>query len=1004
MTSQPLAITSGSGFIQDDKVLVDALPYLDTEYNESDRQYALKLIEHECKVFRPTKNYLKHLAVPDFDAFLSPCMLKEMTRISKKQEMPKLDMTRCELPPPSAKGIDKKLWRKVLRNAKAQNEHLVLRQTNLELMEEYAHESYLQRNKALEKALTETEKSLRKVKEEVMEVHATRKLAQMDAGNKLKQLETNWVHMVTNNYKMELANNQMTQQNEVAAKRLKFICVSAMAMAPPNGDIGAKTPGGRIVEMGWQSYVFPLCVGKTYLWKKKERRLLALRVAAIREKEVVMAHLQDLPAWVQFPDTERVEWINKVILQLWPYIGEYGKFFMNDYILPQVKSQMPSMFKNFKFTKMDMGDIPCRVGGIKVYTANVGRDRIIMDMDVAYAGDADFTVSCMGFTGGMNNVQFSGKLRAVMKPLLPYPPMVGGVSASFLEMPKMDFNLTGMGEMVELPGLMDAIKSVINSQIAALAVLPNEIVVPLAPNVDVTKLYFPEPDGVIRLKIIEARNLENRDISFIKKGKSDPYCDIQIGSQFLKTRTIDNDLNPIWNEHFEAVVDQANGQKLRIELFDEDQGKDEELGRLAIDLNSIQARGSIDKWYPLEGCKHGDLHVKAMWMNLSSDLKQLEKQEWESEWVGQQTKPIHPALLMVYIDSVSDLPYPKSKLEPSPFVEVSLGKETQRTPVKVKTVNPLYQTKFMFFVRHVEGQELRFEAIDEGTRRSLGTFALPLNQLLAEPKLEINQQMFMLTLGVHQSPIVVTARLRVLVQGKPKRHAESELDHDILGEYGNAFHIERAERKAENLITNGDVAAVEPAKTVNLDAGIFEPELKNTAPTTSLMRSGSLNSVGSGKSSRLARLFQSKHTKRKSESELGEMRGELEMGIRYAEGTKRLVVLILRARNLLAYDKKGFCNPYITVKLMTLDGNKEVFKRKTGTARNTTNPSYDNHFEFDVNSSDLHNHKLVISAKDDTNYGAFASKPVLGVIEFRLDKKENWELSQRWIQFEPERK
>lgn len=25
-----------------------------------------------------------------------------------------------------------------------------------------------------------------------------------------------------------------------------------------------------------------------------------------------MAQLQDLPAWVQFPDTERVEWMNKV--------------------------------------------------------------------------------------------------------------------------------------------------------------------------------------------------------------------------------------------------------------------------------------------------------------------------------------------------------------------------------------------------------------------------------------------------------------------------------------------------------------------------------------------------------------------------------------------------------------------------------------------------------------------------------------------------------------------
>lgn len=122
----------------------------------------------------------------------------------------------------------------------------------------------------------------------------------------------------------------------------------------------------------------------------------------------------------------------------------------------------------------------------------------------------------------------------------------------------------------------------------------------------------------------------------------------------MKTRTIDNDLNPIWNEYFEAVVDQADGQRLRIELFDEDQGKDEELGRLSLDLKMIQSRGTVDKWFPLEGCKHGDLHLKATWMNLSTDLRYLDM-SGSHEWL-QADKPIHPALVMVFIDSVSDLP------------------------------------------------------------------------------------------------------------------------------------------------------------------------------------------------------------------------------------------------------------------------------------------------------------------------------------------------------------
>jgi Ca2+-dependent lipid-binding protein len=41
-----------------------------------------------------------------------------------------------------------------------------------------------------------------------------------------------------------------------------------------------------------------------------------------------------------------------------------------------------------------------------------------------------------------------------------------------------------------------------------------------------------------------------------------------VGSQVFRTRTINNNLNPVFNECFEAVVDQASGQKLRIEVFE----------------------------------------------------------------------------------------------------------------------------------------------------------------------------------------------------------------------------------------------------------------------------------------------------------------------------------------------------------------------------------------------------------------------------------------------------
>lgn len=59
--------------------------------------------------------------------------------------------------------------------------------------------------------------------------------------------------------------------------------------------------------------------------------------------------------------------------------------------------------------------------------------------------------------------------------------------------------------------------------------------------------------GVVRIKVIEARNLVNKDMSFlIKKGRSDPYAVVTIGNQVFQTKTIDDNLNPVWNEYYEV--------------------------------------------------------------------------------------------------------------------------------------------------------------------------------------------------------------------------------------------------------------------------------------------------------------------------------------------------------------------------------------------------------------------------------------------------------------------
>lgn len=69
-----------------------------------------------------------------------------------------------------------------------------------------------------------------------------------------------------------------------------------------------------------------------------------------------------------------------------------------------------------------------------------------------------------------------------------------------------------------------------------------------------------------------------------------------VGSQLFRTKTIDNSLNPQFNEYFEAIVDQSSIQKLRINLFDEDTTRqDEELGRLSVPLAYVRKERVVAK-------------------------------------------------------------------------------------------------------------------------------------------------------------------------------------------------------------------------------------------------------------------------------------------------------------------------------------------------------------------------------------------------------------------------
>lgn len=53
--------------------------------------------------------------------------------------------------------------------------------------------------------------------------------------------------------------------------------------------------------------------------------------------------------------------------------------------------------------------------------------------------------------------------------------------------------------------------------------------------------------GVLRIHVVEAKDLMKKDIGVLGKGKSDPYAIVTVGAQQFRTPTIDNTVNPKWD-------------------------------------------------------------------------------------------------------------------------------------------------------------------------------------------------------------------------------------------------------------------------------------------------------------------------------------------------------------------------------------------------------------------------------------------------------------------------
>ncbi|XP_014666106.1 PREDICTED: extended synaptotagmin-2-like [Priapulus caudatus] len=736
-------------------------------------------------------------------------------------------------------------------------------------------------------------------------------------------------------------------------------------------------------SLSWVLLGLPIWLWTSYKQNKQIEKRMVQHEIVNNEKEVILASIEDLPSWVFFPDVERAEWLNKIILQMWPYINDFANQIMKDIIEPSIRDNLPSSLKSFMFEKCDLGDIAPRVGGVKVYTDAVHRDEIVMDMEIFYAGDMNVKVAVNRIRCGVKNITMHGTMRFVLKPLIGISPLVGAVTVYFLNPPDIDFDLTNLGNVLDIPGLSEILRKIVVAQIGAFAVMPNSITVPLTDQVDLKELKFKQPNGVLRVEVVEASELKKMDVGLTGKGKSDPYAVVTVGACSFKTAVKNNTVEPVWNAFFEAVVGECKGQAMELEIFDQDPGvmDDDFLGRANVDILSIAKKGREDTWIVLDDIKHGNVHLRMDWLSLSADLNDLETIKAENSKQYIETN-LATAMLMVFLDSAGSLPNArKSASEPSPVVMMTVaGSEKRESTVKYATNQPVWEERFVFLVHNPELQDLDVQVKDMKTSKPLGMLSINLNELLNAPEMEMRQP-YKLKESGQESTLTIWLRMRVLAPGPLTTAVPvAACDYDAVDELSNGAASAIAESNgvpsAATTPTEEMVKVVEEPIVAATPA--WKPEMSPTS-TMESVRQRNADGVADQKGK-------------------DEHLGQIQLTLSYSKERKRFIILVQKCSDLLACDDDDLADPYVRVYL--LPDKTSSSKRKTQVIKNTLNPVYDETLEYPGTIDELKHKTLDITVKNQV--GMFArGRNIIGQVLIDLDKFDFQTSITKWFVLTP---
>ncbi|KDD73782.1 hypothetical protein H632_c1841p0, partial [Helicosporidium sp. ATCC 50920] len=467
---------------------------------------------------------------------------------------------------------------------------------------------------------------------------------------------------------------------------------------------------------------FGLCAAYAHNLRLKVERAARYRLTLGAKGTQELLH--SLPSWLSFRKTEQVEWVNRAMRTLWPYVDVAVCSAVRAQVEPILQAYKPSFVKKASFVKLTFGSNPLRVEGVRV--SHSSADKVVLEVDFRWAGDANIVLGIEVPVGGkhtrlapkVSDLAVSGRLMLVLTPLRDGIPPFGAALVAFTAPPIVRFHLSfgrAFGGSVSASAVRLWLDDFLRNQVSAMALWPARVVVPLVgedvPGPPLDDLYL-RHRGVLCVDVLGARDLPGAEITAV--GGSEVHVSIFSTARLKRcTQGHKHRSEVTWNERLWLMVQEPDSQHVYVVVHSVDAAhlkgvlqlgvfksigdvlrSEHLLGRAVLPLQRlVDSPGRAqESWLPLGLGEFNDARMSEAPVGGGCGDGRGELRVSATYWPFELMKgheAAHEGAVIVTLLHCDDLaPMDKPLGTSDPYVAMRIGKERRTSSIKYRTLAP----------------------------------------------------------------------------------------------------------------------------------------------------------------------------------------------------------------------------------------------------------------------------------------------------------------------------